>query len=337
MLVSAVLLVLAIAPTWRSRESPAEAGVTGFSVVSEAEDVSPSSSSPGMLPTDDPAGNQPETPRLEVLAESPASVQETNRPRFDWSQVESEDYRTYLANLRDLGVPEQTVRDIIRADVKEAFATRRAEAVAERFRDFQYWKTGPDEVAARAELERNRREVDESMKEALGELLGPDTQTPSTAADWRKAALDWQLAALPPGTREATAALLLQYADVDRQVKELAENRLPLENPDERLRIMDDYERKRESLQALLTQEEYEMVDMTVSWTADNLRRAMKRFQPTEHEFRIIFREWRAQDEDLAARFARGDPDPGNAHVFNNLSRYLGPERYAQYRESWWK
>jgi len=37
----------------------------------------------------------------------------STRPVFDWRQVESEDYRTYLANLRAIGCPETTIRDIV--------------------------------------------------------------------------------------------------------------------------------------------------------------------------------------------------------------------------------
>src|SRR5437899_3128213 len=41
-----------------------------------------------------------------------ARLHGTPAPPFDWRQVESEDYRQYVANLRALGCPEQTVRDI---------------------------------------------------------------------------------------------------------------------------------------------------------------------------------------------------------------------------------
>ena len=39
------------------------------------------------------------------------------RQFFSWREVESDDYPTYIANLRDIGCPEQTIRDIIIADV----------------------------------------------------------------------------------------------------------------------------------------------------------------------------------------------------------------------------
>ncbi len=53
---------------------------------------------------------------------SPAVSSEPQEPRFDWSQIESADYRVYVANLRRIGCPEQTVRDIITADVHALYA-----------------------------------------------------------------------------------------------------------------------------------------------------------------------------------------------------------------------
>src|SRR5260370_2220938 len=46
---------------------------------------------------------------------------------FHWEQIESADYRTYVANLRKAGCPEQTVRDIIVADVHSLYVARRRE------------------------------------------------------------------------------------------------------------------------------------------------------------------------------------------------------------------
>lgn len=45
--------------------------------------------------------------------------------RLDWRSVESEDYRHYIANLRAIGCPEETIADIIRADVNKLFQSRR--------------------------------------------------------------------------------------------------------------------------------------------------------------------------------------------------------------------
>src|SRR6266498_4352074 len=68
-----------------------------------------------------------------ALAEAAHAVQSTGRTNvvvrrqfFSWREVESADYPTYIANLRDIGCPEQTIRDIIIADVNGLYARKRA-------------------------------------------------------------------------------------------------------------------------------------------------------------------------------------------------------------------
>ena len=49
----------------------------------------------------------------------------SNAPRFHWREIEATDYRVYMANLRRIGCPEETLRDIISADVHALFQRKR--------------------------------------------------------------------------------------------------------------------------------------------------------------------------------------------------------------------
>lgn len=46
-------------------------------------------------------------------------------PSFQWSQIEASDYFTYISNLRSIACPEQTIRDIISADVASIYRQKR--------------------------------------------------------------------------------------------------------------------------------------------------------------------------------------------------------------------
>jgi hypothetical protein len=59
------------------------------------------------------------------------SAVSASRP-FRWSQLESPDYQIYIANLRGIGCPEQTVRDIVIADVHALLTPQRNELEARR-------------------------------------------------------------------------------------------------------------------------------------------------------------------------------------------------------------
>ena len=266
-----------------------------------------------------------------------ASMGSTNLPPMDWRQIEASDYRRYVQNLRRVGCPEQTVRDIVTADLLQAWGAQRSEVMAARYRDFKFWKSDSEEAEARRQAEPQRRALDEQMERGLRELLGNDTAVPSTAQAWKQTELEQQLGFLPEETRAKTVDMLLASSSLDAQVQGLSEARRIPENPDERLRAVDAYEQRRAELAALLSPEEFERVEMTVSWTAINLRRAMEHFEPTEAEFVEIFRAWRAHDENLARIYAAGQQDPGNAAVYAQIRQALTPERYERYVATWWR
>ncbi|HEX3987884.1 MAG TPA: hypothetical protein VHZ30_00550, partial [Verrucomicrobiae bacterium] len=73
-----------------------------------------------------------------AIPEKPAIIYQTNT--FNWSQVESTDYRQYIANLRSIGCPESTIKDIIMTDVMRLYAQRRGQYYRNG-REFKYWET----------------------------------------------------------------------------------------------------------------------------------------------------------------------------------------------------
>ncbi len=67
-------------------------------------------------------------PASTAITTQPVSESPQAQPRpFHWSQLESPDYRVYIANLRAIGCPPQTVRDIISADVHILYIKKREE------------------------------------------------------------------------------------------------------------------------------------------------------------------------------------------------------------------
>ncbi|XHR28643.1 MAG: hypothetical protein ACFUZC_22340 [Chthoniobacteraceae bacterium] len=51
-------------------------------------------------------------------------------PLFQWSSLESEDYPTYVANLRKIGCPERTLRDLIHGELDGLYFSKQAELAA---------------------------------------------------------------------------------------------------------------------------------------------------------------------------------------------------------------
>jgi hypothetical protein len=102
-----------------------------------------------------------------LIATTPARESKS----FNWSEIESTDYRTYIANLRGIGCPEQTIRDIITADVNSMFAERR-----EKFRRSQQLQSTGElaEKLARQSLDSALKELADDERQLLKTLLEPE-------------------------------------------------------------------------------------------------------------------------------------------------------------------
>jgi hypothetical protein len=98
---------------------------------------------------------------------------------FHWSQLESPDYRSYVANLRGIGCPEQTIRDIITADLDGLYATRR-EALQ---RKLAAAESSTASLAARHGIETALASLRDEEAATLAALLGPGTSPNQTAPE----------------------------------------------------------------------------------------------------------------------------------------------------------
>ena len=104
----------------------------------------------------------------------PLTVEMTTTNGFRWASVESPDYREYIANLRAIGCPEETIRDIVIADVNKLFAGRIA-GLYPTAKDYKFWRV--EDRAAREEdraREQKRRQIENEKRALIKELLGID-------------------------------------------------------------------------------------------------------------------------------------------------------------------
>jgi hypothetical protein len=108
----------------------------------------------------------PEIPASRVSNEAPAAPSQS----FRWSQIESPDYPTYIANLRAIGCPERTIADLITADVDSLYAGRRRHLDLET----RVAATGsePPSAAGRQDVEARRESMRRDESELVARLLG---------------------------------------------------------------------------------------------------------------------------------------------------------------------
>jgi hypothetical protein len=84
---------------------------------------------------------------------------------FQWSQLESTDYRTYIANLRVIGCPERTIFEIVSADLDDLYGPRREPLLA-KLKNAQ--ETELERSQAASGLARLRAEEDAVLRKLFG-------------------------------------------------------------------------------------------------------------------------------------------------------------------------
>lgn len=89
-------------------------------------------------------------------------------PGFQWSQIETNDFEAYAANLRGVGCPEHVVRQMLMAEIEEVYADRGAEA--EKYTEF--WETESQRDARRLAVLRERRRLDIEKRALIARILG---------------------------------------------------------------------------------------------------------------------------------------------------------------------
>jgi hypothetical protein len=259
------------------------------------------------------------------------------RQNFVWSQIESDDYPTYIANLRRIGCPETTIRDIIVADVNQLFAHRRATEVVTAQQ--QWWRSDPDPTVSRSAIERVKALEDE-RRSLLTKLLGPawessDYPLPSLASI---TVLDGPvLGTLPPETKLALQRI--EQQSLERQTAYLRSQHDEGEPPEpaELARLR---RQTREELARVLTPTQLEEYLLRYSNNANQLRSQLRGFDASPEEFRTLFRI--VDPLDQALQQLPGSEDPADARRRQELEQQkeiatqqaLGSDRYQDYKLS---
>ncbi|HWX21556.1 MAG TPA: LysM peptidoglycan-binding domain-containing protein [Candidatus Binatia bacterium] len=293
------------------------------------------------------AYHRPANPRGgAALASADASTNTLGRPNillrrqfFSWQEIESPDYQVYIANLRDIGCPEQTIRDIIIADVNGLYARKRAELVTPQQ---QWWRSEPDTNVLAVALQKTR-ELDDERRALLTRLLGPNWEAGDLVNLPRPSrpgvVLDGPvLGSLSPETKQAIADLsqrseerLQAYLDAQRA---LGKDPDPVELA--KLR-----QQTRTELAHVLSPTQLEEFLLRYSQYANNLRSdfgQLRFFDATPDEFRAVFRATDPIDQQIQMLADATDPNSVQARKAlqdqreNAIKAALGPQRYDEYR-----
>lgn len=264
-------------------------------------------------------------------------VTNTSAGRFHWGELESPDYRQYIANLRAIGCPEATIRDLIVADVEKLYAGKAA-ALYPSPRDFKFWRV-EDRQARAEERERDlkRRELEKEKRALLTELLGVDPLE-AMRAEGRADREAWRLGFLSADKQQALQALSSKYRELERAA--WSEGGRGGRTPEARAEMAALRAQRDAEMAQLLGPQDYQEYQLRNSPVAREMRESLGPFQPSEDEFRRIFELRKPMEEQLA--FNRGGPEEAardqrravQQQMDAQLRAALGEERFREYQLS---
>ena len=275
----------------------------------------------------------------EVLAEQPQTNVVVRRQFFSWDEVESSDYPTYIENLRQIGCPEQTIRDIIIADINALFAKRRATELVTS--EQQWWRPEPDPAIVQAATEKATA-LETERRALLTSLLGIQWETTDMLNLPRPTRPGIVLDGPVLGAMSAETKATVQELNLrsEERIQAYAEQRVREGRDLDPTELAKLRQQTREELAQVLAPAQLEEYLLRYSQSAYELRNELAQFQHfnvSSEEFRTMFRinDGFKQQMDLidsnapGAEEARKDIDDRRQ---NALKIALGPDRYAEYR-----
>ncbi len=205
---------------------------------------------------------------------------------FSWDLIQSTNYAILITNLRVIGCPEQTIRDIIASAINRIYARRQVTEVD--YPNFQWWKSTPDPALVQAAGEKIQS-LEAERRDLLTSLLGAgwDTQGKELVAARSGMTLTGPiLGALPDQTKQA-ALDIIAAAQLKIEAYQEAQ-RLAGKDTDPMLMT-----RLREeplaSLASVLAPEAYDEFVLRYSPAARQLRQLMQTMDLTPDQFHTLF------------------------------------------------
>ncbi|HUR56981.1 MAG TPA: hypothetical protein VM029_04695 [Opitutaceae bacterium] len=282
---------------------------------------SPESGSPGAS-----SSSVSTTPAARSAAAATANAVD----RETWMKLTAGDMAAVRERLKADGYPPSLQRAILAALIAEKFAARH-QAIADMINAQPWWRGNLYGSAVGAKVITARQAVQREEKEMLDQLLGAD----SGATAYSRAKQARQNGDLTPEKASELSRILSDYNELMQEVRNAAGNILL---PEDRAQLALLEKERRADIAKLLSADELFEYDLRSSPTAGQLRMTLSAFNPTDDEYRAIFRvqfpfdsrygspELMSAEQMRARRAEQGD-------LVNQIRSVLTPERFAEYQQ----
>lgn len=272
------------------------------------------------------------TTKSVVTNEAPPVI----KGEFDWTQeVEAEDYGEFIANLRRIKCPEDTIRDIVVKDLDENYVARLRRQLETAGIAEKYWTFASSADKAQSRPYGIRKALEAEKKQTLMSLLGLNEEEAEAPSKIRVGQNMRKLETALPAYVTAENAEDFRRLDsqMDQTHKQLQlrakETNMTRAELRRHQRATDtQFERQ---LARTMGQDEVRTHMLRKSYLADELRNRLIGFKPTEEEFADIYSIMRGNpDYDLSAGAVSGSTESESAKSLQaELRLVLGDERFG--------
>jgi hypothetical protein len=271
-----------------------------------------------------------------ALAAKPAvklvesTITNTVVKRFTWESVESPDYKEYIANLRAVGCPDETIRDIIIADVNKLYEAKK-KLVRGTPKKFEYWKGGNPMAAFLGDSEtRQKMQALDEEKNGVLRALGIEPDFKSATAQMMNP-LETMFDFVPDAKKSQLVKLMTDAQT--KMAKAMEGGGRP--DPEDIAKVQKEMET---SIKQLLTPEEALDYDLRMSMTANMMRMQSAGFDPDEKEFLDVFKLRKGFDDEFSP-LSRGNEteatrkkrEEAEKQLKEQIKQTLGEARYKDY------
>ena len=274
------------------------------------------------------------TAPAEVPEPIPEATADTIAP-ITWEAVESGDYLTYIDNLRSIGCPEETIQDIISADVNKLYEQRWKQIKRENGSDrFEYWKSNAMFGGMSSDLRKQYKELDEERRSTLESLLGKKIPRKITDMAAMYDPFESMLGFLPQSKRDAV--LEIQQLMSERMMDAAEEG-----NNLDAMDWQKVQQEPQDALAELLSPEELLDYNLRMSNSANMLRSELAGFEVSEDEFRNLYALRESFDNEYSMYGPAEGQDPqewsrqrseGQKALKESYRDVLGDDRYREYQ-----
>jgi hypothetical protein len=300
-------------------------------------------------PWKDQNGSHPEqsngvSPANEISPASPEPVTPqiiTVTNQLTWAQLESEDYRAYIQRLRSIGCPEQTIRDIIIADLDKLIAPR-VQSIYGRRKNLHYWQSEEEELANntnQSDITRKQRALDREKREIIQQLLGVDLVRERMKQLGQEDYYERRLSFLSEDKRGQVRQLLDEFDEQEQNVRQKEWEEGDALSPEDALKLKKLREDREAEITKLLSPEERQQYELWLSPTANAVRRSVYGMDATEEEFQKIYnirkafeQQWANLESTSMDEATRQKYETARQQTDDQVRQALGEKRYQDYK-----